>query len=81
MSYGRQARAPQCRACGENWVKPRQIVGGHSRLMLRERWDDGDLNMKPIAEDDRRAIARRLFEALCALYPDRYVALSEKMRE
>ena len=26
-------------------------------------------------KDDRRAVAQRLFEALCALYPDRYVAL------
>jgi hypothetical protein len=33
--------------------------------------------MKSVDEDERRAIALRLFEALCALYPDRYVALSE----
>ena len=28
-------------------------------------------------EDDRRDVARRLFKALCALYPDRYIALVE----
>jgi hypothetical protein len=33
--------------------------------------------MNSVEEDERRAVARRLFEALCALYPDRYVALSE----
>ena len=26
-------------------------------------------------EDDRRAVARRLFRALCAQYPHRYIAL------
>ena len=26
-------------------------------------------------EDERRAVARRLFQALCALYPDRYILL------
>jgi hypothetical protein len=26
-------------------------------------------------EDDRRAVARRLFQAWCALHPDRYIAL------
>jgi hypothetical protein len=25
--------------------------------------------------DDRRAVARRLFDALCAQYPDKYIAL------
>jgi hypothetical protein len=31
--------------------------------------------MNPIADDDRRAIARRLFEALCPQFPDKYIAL------
>jgi len=31
--------------------------------------------MNPLADDDRRAIARRLFEALCAQFPDKYIAL------
>jgi hypothetical protein len=28
--------------------------------------------------EERRAVARRLFEALCAHYPDRYIALVEQ---
>jgi hypothetical protein len=32
--------------------------------------------MTEVAEiDDRRAVARRLFDALCARFPDKYVAL------
>ena len=30
---------------------------------------------QPLTPDDQRAIARRLFEALCAKYPERYIAL------
>ena len=30
---------------------------------------------QPLTLDDQRAIARRLFEALCAKYPERYIAL------
>ena len=30
---------------------------------------------QPPTLDDQRAIARRLFEALCAKYPERYIAL------
>jgi hypothetical protein len=29
----------------------------------------------PQAQDDRRTVARRLFDALCAQYPDKYIAL------
>jgi hypothetical protein len=32
----------------------------------------------PLAQDDRRAVARRLFVALCAQYPDRHIALIEQ---
>jgi hypothetical protein len=28
-------------------------------------------------EEDRRVVARRIFKALCALYPDRYLMLVE----
>jgi hypothetical protein len=30
------------------------------------------------AQDERRDVARRLFAALCARYPDRYIALIEQ---
>jgi hypothetical protein len=30
---------------------------------------------QPLTLDDQRAIARRPFEALCAKYPERYIAL------
>ena len=30
---------------------------------------------QPLTLDEQRAIARRLFEALCAKYPERYIAL------
>jgi hypothetical protein len=39
----------------------------------------GELNMKArLTQDERRAIARRVFAALCALYPDSYIALVEQ---
>jgi hypothetical protein len=28
--------------------------------------------------EERRAVARRVFEALCARYPDRYIAFIER---
>ena len=34
--------------------------------------------MKSLTKEERRVVARRLFEALCAHYPDRYVALIER---
>ena len=37
---------------------------------------DGAEQMTEVSEiDDRRAVARRLFDALCAQYPDKYIAL------
>jgi hypothetical protein len=33
------------------------------------------MDQKQADDDDRREIARRLFKALCRLYPDRYIAL------
>ena len=33
---------------------------------------------KSLTIEERRAVARRLFEALCAHYPDRYIALVEQ---
>jgi hypothetical protein len=36
----------------------------------------GANNMTLLAEiDDRRAVARRVFDALCAKYPGKYIAL------
>ncbi len=35
-----------------------------------------DMEQQP-SKDDRRDIARRLFKALCARFPDRYVILIE----
>ena len=34
--------------------------------------------MRSLTIEERRAVARRLFEALCAHYPDRYIALVEQ---
>jgi hypothetical protein len=34
--------------------------------------------MRSLTIDERRAVARRLFEALCAHYPDRYIALVDQ---
>jgi hypothetical protein len=34
--------------------------------------------MKALTKEERRAIARRIFEALCEHYPDRYIALVEQ---
>ena len=38
-----------------------------------------ELNMdqKQADDDHRREVARRLFKALCGLYPDRYIALMQ----
>jgi hypothetical protein len=39
----------------------------------------GEYQMKPRrTREERQAIARRIFEALCKHYPDRYVALVEQ---
>jgi hypothetical protein len=34
--------------------------------------------MKSFTKEDRRAFARRIFEALCEHYPDRYITLVEQ---
>lgn len=34
--------------------------------------------MKSLTKEERRVVARRIFEALCVHYPDRYVALIEQ---
>ena len=34
--------------------------------------------MKGLTKEERRAVARRIFEALCERYPDRYIALVEQ---
>ena len=33
--------------------------------------------MTSLTKEERRAVARRIFEALCEQYPDRYIALVE----
>jgi len=33
--------------------------------------------MKSFTKEERRAVARRIFEALCEHYPDHYIALVE----
>jgi hypothetical protein len=33
--------------------------------------------MEQLPEDDPRVVARRVYQALCKLYPDRYIALIE----
>jgi hypothetical protein len=37
-----------------------------------------DMERPPPDQNDARYIARRLFNELCALYPDRYIALIEQ---
>jgi hypothetical protein len=34
--------------------------------------------MKALTKEERRAVARRIFEALCDRYPDHYIALVEQ---
>jgi hypothetical protein len=34
--------------------------------------------MKSLTNEQRRAVARRIFDALCEHYPDRYIALVER---
>ena len=34
--------------------------------------------MKARTKEERQAVARRIFEALCEHYPDRYIALVEQ---
>jgi hypothetical protein len=34
--------------------------------------------MKALTKEERRAVARRIFEALCEHYPGRYIALVEQ---
>jgi hypothetical protein len=34
--------------------------------------------MKSFTKEERRTLARRIFEALCEHYPDRYIALVEQ---
>jgi hypothetical protein len=34
--------------------------------------------MKALTKEERRAVARRIFEALCEYYPDHYIALVEQ---
>jgi len=34
--------------------------------------------MKTLRKEEQRAVARRIFEALCERYPDRYIALVEQ---
>jgi len=33
-----------------------------------------------LSKDERRAVARRVYAALCAHYPDRYIALFEHLQ-
>ena len=35
--------------------------------------------MKGLTKEERRAVARRIFEALCEHYPERYIALVEQL--
>ncbi len=39
-----------------------------------------NMEQPPLDQNDPRFIARRLFKELCALYPDRYIALIEQRR-
>jgi hypothetical protein len=34
--------------------------------------------MTSVTKEERQVVARRIFEALCAHYPDRYIALVEQ---
>ena len=39
------------------------------------RWDQGARTKAKLTREERREVASRIFEALCAQYPDRYIAL------
>jgi len=54
-----------------------QIMDNSAESAQHGLWD-GAKQMKSQADDDRRPIARRIFAALCARYPDRYIALIEQ---
>ena len=48
-------------------------------------WNRGNIHplrlggtMKARTKEERQAVARRIFEALCEHYPDRYIALVEQ---
>jgi hypothetical protein len=53
------------------WTIPR------NRATLR-KIGDGAKQMEQLAKDDPSYIARRLFNALCERFPDRYIALIEQ---
>jgi hypothetical protein len=48
-----------------------------SRYVRRTGWSP-DMERPPPDQNDSGYIARRLFNELCALYPDRYIALIEQ---
>jgi hypothetical protein len=58
------------RRCDEG--VPRQTAA------MRQDRDEPNVDQPPQDQNDPRFIARRLFKELCALYPDRYIALIEQ---
>jgi hypothetical protein len=61
-----------------NGAKKCRILDSRMEFVLLSECQVGGLAMGSLTIEERRLVARRLFEALCAHYPDRYIALIEQ---
>jgi hypothetical protein len=61
-----------------NWAESCQIVDNSQESWEDEQNRGWSQTMEQLDRDDPSHIARRLFKELCALYPDRYIALIEQ---
>ena len=52
-----------------------QIVDISEESWLVKTWDGEQSNDTGSQDERRRLVARRVFEALCAQYPEKYIAL------
>ena len=60
-------------------MKTKSVSGGGSRAPWPEaRPGQKGLAMKALTKEERRVVARRLFEALRVHYPNRYISLIER---
>jgi hypothetical protein len=60
-------------------LKTKSVSGGGSRAPWPEaRPGQKGLAMKALTKEERRVVARRLFEALRVHYPNRYISLIER---
>ena len=59
-----------------NRAKPCQIVDITENRAIYRDGMGSNMGKNLAEEDDRHVVARRIFKALCALYPDRYLMLA-----